>query len=585
MAKALIFPSSTCILLLPAILGGCVSVLEVGKDSLGAFSGDSAAPSEDSGDTEVEDSPVESVVEEEFPTDGAFEGLTQADWELQESSDGLPGPLDGVYQDLGSADDSEEFRALIGFPIRYEPLLADAIRDMYDPKSSSFREYLTVAQWLEDYGPPEEDVDLIVAYLEYCGFQVNFVANNRLLLQFTGTVGQFNKALDADLHLCLRENPQIGNDPFEVFCTTTPFSLPAFVKERTSGIVTMDLPVDPGPLPGEAGGMVNSDPGGGALRPSDIAGAYGGQALYDQGIQGNRVRLGVTIGGMFKFNDINSFWLSMGISRSEPYVEETMEAAPSRNPEATIDVEWSGALAPRASMMVYVGPDSRNTSMVYTFNEAIGMGEIDVLTNSFAHREDSEPYLVEEAYHQAAEMAAALGITVFAASGDSARPDTPCVSPYVTCVGGTTADIQNGELIEEWAWESSGSGDSENFTIPYWQVGVVPRGTTRAVSDVALPAGNVYWVYYLGNWQAYAGTSFASPAFAGLFALVDQAREERDLPPAGFLNPLLYTEPAVYGSFNDVTQGSTSYHRAGPGWDYPTGWGSPNVDVLAEVLP
>lgn len=75
----------------------------------------------------------------------------------------------------------------------------------------------------------------------------------------------------------------------------------------------------------------------------------------------------------------------------------THPPVPSRNVEATLDVEWSGAMAPGADLVVYAGPDARNTSMVYTFNEAIARGEVDMISDSFAHREDSEPFLVEEA--------------------------------------------------------------------------------------------------------------------------------------------------------------------------------------------
>lgn len=147
------------------------------------------------------------------------------------------------------------------------------------------------------------------------------------------------------------------------------------------------------------------------------------------------------------------------------------------------------------------------------------------------------------------------------------------------------ADIRSGVLVGERAWDQSGSGDTENFDLPYWQNEVLPDGLTRACSDVSMPGGNGLWTYYLGDWYAYAGTSFSSPLFAGLVAVVNEARADRGLPAAGFLNPILYLEPDVRESFNDVTEGSTPYHAAEVGWDYPTGWGSPNAEQLAEVLP
>ena len=35
----------------------------------------------------------------------------------------------------------------------------------------------------------------------------------------------------------------------------------------------------------------------------------------------------------------------------------------------------------------------------------------------------------------------------------------------------------------------------------------------------------------------------------------------------------------------DVVAGKTTTHSAGPGWDFPTGWGAPNAARLIEVLP
>ena len=561
---------------------GCYTELTVGSDTglVGLIDGPAA-------DTDTDtDTVTDTVTDTDTDTTGSpLDGLTDADWAPTAASDGLPGPVEGVYTDLGVADEGDGFRALIGLPIRDEGALAAEIRDLYDPADRDFRAYLTADEWVAAYAPTTEDLELIQAYLEHEGFAVNYVASNRLLIQFSGTVAQFNAAFQADLHVCDRENPQVGEPSFEVYCTLESFTLPAFVTDRTNGIITADLPVDPGPLPGEAGDVVNDAPGNAALLPQDLANAYGASTLYDEGYDGEGVRLGLIIGGMFKFNDVGTFWRSSGIYRSVPEVVYTAEDAPSRCTESTLDVAWAGGIAPGADLIAYVGPDSRNTSMVFNFNEAIGRGEVDILSDSFAHRQDSEPWRVEEAYHQAAEMAAALGITVTAASGDSAKPDTPCVSPYVTCVGGTTMAMSGDSIAYEYAWEYAGSGEADNFDAPYWQWDVLPTATRRGVNDVSAAAGSAFWVYYLGTWQIYAGTSFASPIYAGLMAVVDSKRLDEGKPHMGYLNPVLYSDAAVQGTFNDITYGGTAYYSAGAGWDYPTGWGSPNAAALADALP
>ncbi|WP_433929979.1 protease pro-enzyme activation domain-containing protein [Sorangium cellulosum] len=527
---------------------------------------------------------------EELPDE--LPDFTEEELEPTEATDGIPSPLPGVYTDKGTAEDDAVVRALMGFPIRNSGRLAPLIEEMYDPASPQFRQYLTSEQWIAQFAPRELDVHLVKLWLEDQGFQVNFTATNRLLVQFTGTVAQFNAAFQTELRVFERENPQAGNPPFDVFGSLEQLTVPTWVDDRTTGIITADLAASTKPLPAEGGAIDEEGPAdvSDGITLAQIAGAYDLDELYALGFTGQGVKLGVTVGAAFKVKDLQSFWRSLGVQRSNPQVIQTMEPPATRYVESTLDVQWSGGLAPGAELVVYQGPDARNTSMVYTFNEAIGRGEVSIITDSFAHREDSEPTAVRLQYHYAAQMAAALGITVVAATGDSAQTDTPSASPYVTGVGGTSLWVtEDGEVESETAWSRSGSGPTLSFDIPSWQVGIVEgSGGKRAVADVAMHASTSplpYWVYYLGEWQRYGGTSFSAPAFAGIVAAVNSYRAAQGLPRVGFLNSILYTTPAVQATFRDVVSGSTEFFAAGPGWDYPTGWGAPSAIGLATTLP
>lgn len=507
------------------------------------------------------------------------------------TGDGLPAPLPGVYTDQGPAPEDGTFRALIGFPIRNAPGLAQAIEDIYDPASASFRDYLTPGEWIAAHAPELLDVHLVRLWLESEGMQVNFTAQNRLLIQFSGTVAQFNQTFQTELHLFERENPQSGNPPFDVYGTLAGLTVPAWVAERIRGIITCDLPASTNALPGEAGQIVVDPPQnvGAARTPAQIAHAYDVDDLHALGHRGEGVRIGVVAGATFKFKDLQSFWQSFGITRADPTVVPTMEPIATRYLETTIDTSWAGALAPAAELVVYEGPDARNTSMVYNFNEAIARGEVDVITDSFAHREDSEPRQVREQYHHAAMMAAALGITVVAASGDSSETDTPSSSPYVTAVGGTVLGLNAmGEVASEAAWSGSGSGVTLSFDLPWWQQGIVTGSNgKRGVVDVALNASpqSGFWTYYLAQWETYGGTSFSSPCFAGIVAVINSYRMSLGLPRVGWLNPALYQVPEVRASFRDIVAGQTPHHASQVGWDYPTGWGAPRAHDLAITLP
>jgi kumamolisin len=130
----------------------------------------------------------------------------------------------------------------------------------------------------------------------------------------------------------------------------------------------------------------------------------------------------------------------------------------------------------------------------------------------------------------------------------------------------------------------SGNGDSDDFAAPAWQTGL-PIGKKRAVVDVAVNAGTPYWVYYLGSWKRYLGTSFASPVFAAGVAVMNSARASKSLPPIGWLNPILYRTTAVQAAFRDVVSGSSGGRAATSGWDYPSGFGAPRFGAIVTAMP
>ena len=504
---------------------------------------------------------------------------------------GLPGPLKGVYDDFGPAPEGDGFRALMGFPTRDVEGLDRAIDAMYDPSHPDFRKYMTADSWVAGHAPPAGDLDAVKAWLQDGGMSVKETAANRLLLEFTGTVGQFNAAFETELHKFERENPAAGNPPVPVYGVLTGLKAPPEIAAVVTGVITADVPADTDALPGEGGDIVAAPPEGVAdgMTPAQIAGAYDVDDLYELGFRGQGVKIGVVVGATFKFKDLQSFWKSFGVTRTDPTALEMMEPVATRFLETMLDVQWAGVIAPEAELIAYQGPDARVTSILYTWNEAIARNEVTVLTSSFAHREETEADAIRNHFNDSARMGAALGMTMVVASGDSSRTDIPSSSPYVTAVGGTVLRLlPDGAVDAELAWSGSGSGAARTFPMPSYQQGVVlDSGGKRAVADVALNAStdSRYWVYYLAEWERYGGTSFAAPVFASLMAVVNSHRQSNGLPPAGFLNPALYRTPEVQATFRDVVEGETPYYKASPGWDSPTGWGAPNALGLALSLP
>src|ERR1700739_4490382 len=96
-----------------------------------------------------------------------------------------------------------------------------------------------------------------------------------------------------------------------------------------------------------------------------------------------------------------------------------------------------------------------------------------------------------ESFHQGAQEAALLGITVIASCGDNGASDGlydgknhvdfPASCPHVLAVGGTRLTTANGAIDSEIVWNNgvqggaTGGGYSTAFGRPAWQASVVTQ--------------------------------------------------------------------------------------------------------------
>jgi kumamolisin len=204
--------------------------------------------------------------------------------------------------------------------------------------------------------------------------------------------------------------------------------------------------------------------------------------------------------------------------------------------------------------------------------------------------------------HQKFLRLAAAGVNVFVSSGDAgSNPDDtghsstgPTQAEYessdtaVIGVGGTSLTLgSNGAVTREKAWAGSGGGKSISFTHrPSWQKGAgVPAGNQRLVPDVSIaadPNKGAFLVLH-GKQLGIGGTSWSAPVWAGICALLNEARANAGKPSAPFLNPHIYPLMGT-SSFRDIQSGSNGAFSAGPGYDLVTGIGVPNVKQLIGAL-
>jgi subtilase family serine protease len=146
---------------------------------------------------------------------------------------------------------------------------------------------------------------------------------------------------------------------------------------------------------------------------------------------------------------------------------------------------------------------------------------------------------------------------------------------------------------------STGGGVSAQYRLASYQshfpksfptlLGSSVKANGRLTPDVsfnsAIQGGALAHLGFLGRWGVFGGTSAASPAWAGIIALLNQAHGG----PLGFLNTAIYNLGAssnYHASFHDIILGNNSDTAgnfgvdgfiATPGYDLTTGWGTPDV--------
>jgi subtilase family serine protease len=244
--------------------------------------------------------------------------------------------------------------------------------------------------------------------------------------------------------------------------------------------------------------------------------------------------------------------------------------------------------------------------------------------------------------------------TLTAAQQTAASVDFPSDSQYVTGLGGTefpAADVASTNstywttasgsdvigsaisYIPEQVWNddtssapSAGGGGVSVFTArPSWQAGVtgISSGSYRLTPDISLASSPGYPGYlYCSSDSTYTGitgscangfrdanntyltsaggTSFAAPIFAGMLAIINQARNSTG---QGNINPTLYSlasNATTYASaFHDIASGtngcSASYtycsataaagYSATTGYDSASGLGSIDLYKLLTAWP
>src|SRR5580700_2137158 len=103
--------------------------------------------------------------------------------------------LNGQAPRVGRLPATQSMRLTLVLPHRNEAGLQAFLKDVYDPSSPSYRQFLSVDEFTARFGPSQEDYDAVTRFAEASGLTVVGTSRNRMNVDVTGPVANIEAAL------------------------------------------------------------------------------------------------------------------------------------------------------------------------------------------------------------------------------------------------------------------------------------------------------------------------------------------------------------------------------------------------------
>jgi subtilase family serine protease len=480
--------------------------------------------------------------------------------------------------------------------LRHQPELENFLKDLYDPSSPSYRNFLTVEEFAARFGPSQEDYDALMSFAKANGFTVVNGSRNRMDVVLTAPVSSVEKAFHVTMG--------VYQHPTEDRTFYSPDREPSadLVVQlwHVSGLDNFSIP-RPSLVHRNSKVHSNATIGSGpeeSFLGSDMRAAYyGGTALTGSGQSVGLLEYAGT-----DLLDLQTYYKNVGQTEAVPVTLTSVDGTPVTcvaaqgcdDTEQTIDMTQALGMAPgMSSLVMYIG--STDSAI---FNAMATAKPLNAQLSCSWYWSPADPQTLNPIFEEFASQ----GQNLFDAAGDHSKwPPSiwPADNAYLVSVGGTDLDTKSagGPWASETAWVDGGGGISPNdIPIPSWQVATADQcinpcsKTLRNGPDVS---ANSNFTFYVCADQTtctandYGGTSFAAPMWAGYLALANQQLiANGSKTTLGFINPAIYTiglSSSYDTDFHDITSGSNGY-SATTGYDLATGWGSPNGVNLINAL-
>ena len=520
---------------------------------------------------------------------------------------------------LGALDPSAtvSFALVLRMPgqAAIEPYLAS----LYDPASPNYRHFtLSAAEFGARFGLPQSRISGLEAWARAAGLTVLGGYDQRTALRLEATAATLSSLFS--VHLASYVDATSGVSYHAPLNAPT---IPAEIADAVTGLAGLNTR----PFTSAARAMATSSPKAvpnGGMGPVDLATAYDIIPLYQAGFLGEGQTIAVISFDTYLDADIAAFDKEYGIDGpavKRVAVGATVPKAGKGAVEVTLDIEIVREIAPHAQILNFEGINGK-VSQSDVIDAIVQDGRADIVSDSWGRCDDEDSFGVGD------RERGLLSVQAAAAKGDQhlrgerrqrrirllgARPDRPAPDGRLPLgeplhhqrrgnaprrprrrdlslrsrLGGVPLDGRHRGRAESHRRATRLAEGARSGERPLEREAPGTRRGGGRRSRHRPSSGSPSRVTTDGSWMQIGGTSAAAPFWAGSMALIRQVALNKGVGRLGFVNPMLYelaAGPDAATIFHDVTRGGNLDQPAGPGWDYATGLGSPDVTALAGAI-
>jgi subtilase family serine protease len=360
-------------------------------------------------------------------------------------------PLARPEFDRGSVSDAQALHRMLLLLQRsseQESALLRLLEDQQSKASPNYHKWLTPNQFGQQFGPADADIQAVAQWLASKGFTDIKIGAGRSVIEFSGNVAQVRTAFHTDIHqyvvkgethLANATDPQVPAALAGVIAGVV--GLHDFRKKPMYRLASTPLAITSARLPGAAnpqhtfdcidlltsifGSFSGQSTTCHALGPYDFATIYNVLPIWNSTPAINGAGQTIAIVGRTNIHvqDISDFRNLFGLPSNPPQVildGPDPGVVSGDETEADVDVEWSGAVAPGASIDLVVSQSTETTdgvdlSALYIVDRNLAP----IMSESYGQCEFNLGTGNNLFYNNLWQQAAAQGISVFVASGDS----------------------------------------------------------------------------------------------------------------------------------------------------------------------